>query len=412
LLRRDKLPAVKLTSLRSPTAVLVAGCMILFVGFGVRSGFGLFLQPMSLENGWGRETFSFAMAIQNLLWGIFGPFAGGIADRYGTGRVVALCGVAYVLGLVIMALTETALALHLGSGFLVGLALSGVTFATILAVIGRVTPPEKRSTALGIAVAAGSFGQFALLPITQLLISGFDWRVALLVLAAITALIVPLAYFTRGKAPAHTGPQQSLGEALHEARRERGFHLLFWGYFVCGFHIAMLTVHLPSYVTDNGLKPEHGMTALALIGLCNMVGTFAAGWLGGRYSKKYLLSAIYALRALLILMLVALPLTPLTLYVFACGIGFLWLGTVPLTTGLVGQIFGLRYLATLTGIVFLGHQIGSFIGVWLAGYLYDQTGSYNGALVISIGLGVFAALVNLPVNEKPIAERRPAHAAA
>jgi MFS family permease len=403
---------MKPSALRSPTAVLVAGCLILCIGFGVRSGFGLFLQPMSLENNWGRETFSLAMAIQNLVWGIFGPFAGGIADRYGTGRVVALCGAAYVLGLVVMAFTETPLALHLGSGFLIGLALSGATFATILAVIGRITPLEKRSTALGIAVAAGSFGQFAILPITQLLISSFDWHVALLVLAAIAALIVPLAFFTRGKSEGHSGPQQSLGEALHEALRERGFHLLFWGYFVCGFHIAMLTVHLPSYVTDNGLKPEHGMVALALIGLCNMVGTFAAGWLGGRYSKKYLLSAIYSLRALLILMLVALPLTPLLLYVFACGIGFLWLGTVPLTTGLVGQIFGLRYLATLTGIVFFGHQIGSFIGVWLAGWLYDQTGSYNGALVISIGLGVFAALVNLPVNEKPLADRRPAVAAA
>ena len=412
LLRRDRLRPVNPSALRSPTSVLVAGCIILCVGFGVRSGFGLFLQPMSLENGWGRETFSFAMAIQNLVWGVLGPFAGGIADRYGTGRVVVLCGVAYVVGLVVMAFTETALALHLGSGILIGLALSGVTFATILAVIGRVTPPEKRSTALGIAVAAGSFGQFAVLPITQLLISGFDWRVALLALAAMAALIVPLAFFTSGKGAPHGGPQQSLGEALREAISERGFHLLFWGYFVCGFHIAMLTVHLPSYVTDNGLRPEHGMTALALIGLCNMVGTFAAGWLGGRYSKKYLLSAIYALRALLIIMLVALPLTPLVLYVFACGIGFLWLGTVPLTTGLVGQIFGLRYLATLTGVVFLGHQIGSFIGVWLAGWMYDQTGSYNGALVLSTGLGVFAALVNLPVNEKPLAERRPAAAAA
>ena len=403
---------MKVSALRSPTAVLVAGCAILCIGFGVRSGFGLFLQPMSLENGWGRETFSLAMAIQNLIWGLLGPFAGGVADRYGTGRVVVLCGVAYVLGLVVMAFAETPLALHLGSGFLIGLALSGATFATVLAVIGRVTPAEKRSTALGIAVAAGSFGQFAILPITQLLISSFDWHVALLVLAAIAALIVPLAFFTSGKGAPHSGPQQSLGGALHEALRERGFHLLFWGYFVCGFHIAMLTVHLPAYVTDNGMKPEQGMMALALIGLCNMVGTFAAGWLGGRYSKKYLLSFIYAVRAVLILVLIALPLTPATLYFFACGIGFLWLGTVPLTTGLVGQIFGLRYAATLTGIVFLGHQIGSFIGVWLAGWLYDQTGSYNGALTISIGLGVFAALVNLPVNEKPLAERRPAAAAA
>jgi MFS family permease len=400
------------STLRSPTTVLVAGCVILCIGFGVRSGFGLFLQPMSLENGWGRETFSFAMAIQNLLWGIFGPFAGGIADRYGAGRMVAMCGIAYVLGLVVMAFTDTPLALHVGSGFLIGLALSGTTFATILAVIGRVTPPEKRSTALGIATAAGSFGQFAILPITQLLISSFDWRFALLGMAAIAALIVPLAYFTRGKAPAHAGPQQSLGEALHEALRERGFHLLFWGYFVCGFHIAMLTVHLPSYVTDNGLRPEHGMTALALIGLCNMVGSFTSGWLGGRFSKKYLLSGIYTARAIAITVLISFPLSALTLYGFAVVIGFLWLSTVPLTNGLVGQIFGMRYAGMLAGVVFFGHQIGSFIGVWLAGWLYDQTGSYNGALVLSIGLGVFAALVNLPVNEKPLAQRRPAAAAA
>ena len=399
-------------ALRSPTAILVACCVILCIGFGVRSGFGLFLQPMSLENGWGRETFSFAMAVQNLLWGVFGPFAGGIADRYGAGRVVVLCGIAYVLGLVVMAFTQTPLALHVGSGFLIGLALSGSTFAVLLAVIGRVTPPEKRSTALGIATAAGSFGQFAILPITQLLISSFDWRNALLGLALIAALIVPLAFFARGKGAPHAGPQQSFGEALHEAAREKGFHLLFWGYFVCGFHISMLTVHLPSYVTDNGLKPEHGMTALALIGLCNMIGSFTSGWLGGRLSKKYLLSGIYSLRAVAILVLISFPLSPLTLYGFAVVIGFLWLSTVPLTNGLVAQIFGLRYAGMLAGIVFFGHQIGSFIGVWLAGWLYDQTGSYHGALVISIGLGVFAALVNLPVNEKPLAERRPAAAAA
>jgi len=403
---------MKSAALRSPTAVLVAGCIILCIGFGVRSGFGLFLLPMSLENGWGRETFSFAMAIQNLLWGIFGPFAGGIADRYGAGRVVAMCGVAYVLGLIAMAFTDTALGLHVGSGFLIGLALSGSTFAVLLAVIGRVTPPEKRSMALGIAVAAGSFGQFAILPITQLLISSVDWRNALLGLAVLAALIVPLAFFLRGKAPAHAGAQQSLGAALHEAARERGFHLLFWGYFVCGFHIAMLTVHLPSYVTDNGLRPEQGMTALALIGLCNMIGSFVSGWLGGRYSKKYLLSGIYTLRALAILMLISFPLSTLTLYSFAVIIGFLWLSTVPLTNGLVAQIFGVRYMGLLAGVVFFGHQIGSFIGVWLAGYLYDQTGSYNGAFVISVGLGVFAALVNLPVNEKPLAERQPATAGA
>ena len=281
----------------------------------------------------------------------------------------------------------------------------------VLAVVARAFPPEKRSVATGIAGAAGSFGQFAILPVTQLLISSFDWRSALLGLAVIAALIIPLAFFTSGKAAPQTGPAQSFGDALREAMRERGFHLLFWGYFVCGFHISMLTVHLPSYVTDNGLKPEHGMTALALIGLCNMVGSFTSGWLGGRYSKKFLLSAIYTLRAVAIALFIAFPLSPLTLYAFAIVIGFLWLSTVPLTNGLVGQIFGMRYAGMLAGVVFFGHQIGSFLGVWLAGYLYDQTGSYHGALVISIGLGVFAAIVNLPVNERPLAERRAAAAA-
>jgi MFS family permease len=395
----------------SPGAILAAVCVILVLAFGARAGFGLFLQPVSIEHGWGREIFSIAMAIQNLAWGVLAPFAGGFADRYGTARVVAGCGVAYVLGLVVMAYTSNPLSLYFGSGFLIGLALAGTTFATLLAVLGRVARPEQRSTWLGIATAAASFGQFSVLPLTQYLIAQFGWRGALLVLAAIVALIVPLAVLVRGKA-AGAGSGQSLGEALHEAMGERAFHLLFWGYFVCGFHLAMLTIHLPSYVVDAGLKAEHGMAALAIIGLANMVGSYASGWLGGRYSKKYLLSAIYTLRAVAIAVLIAFPLTVFSLYFFAFGIGLLWLGTVPLTNGLVGQIFGLRYMSMLTGIVFVGHQVGSFIGVWLAGRLYDSTGSYNGVLAISIALGVFAALINLPVNEKPLAERKPAGAAA
>jgi MFS family permease len=396
----------------SPTVVLVCGSLILCIGFGVRAGFGLYLQPMSLEHGWGREVFSLAMAIQNLLWGALGPFAGGIADRHGAGRVVAFCGLVYVVGLVWMAFADTPLSLHLGSGFLIGLALSGATFATVLAVIGRAVPPEKRSMALGIATAAGSFGQFALLPVAQLLISSFGWQMALVGMAGITLLIVPLALALSGKPVGAAAGSQSIGDALGEAVRERGFHLLFWGFFVCGFHIAMLTVHLPAFVSDGGMSPTHGMTALALIGLFNVVGTFVAGWLGGRFSKKYLLSAVYTVRAGLISMLVFLPLSPVTLYVFACGIGLLWLGTVPLTNGLVGQIFGVRYMAMLTAIVFFGHQLGSFLGVWLAGYLYDTTGAYTGAFIVSMGLGVFAAVVHLPVNEKPLAERRASAALA
>jgi MFS family permease len=395
----------------NPSVVLVCGCLILFLAFGARAGFGLYLQPVSLEFGWGREVLSFSLALQQIVWGLLGPIAGMIADRYGTGRVIAGSGALYALGLAGMAFAQTSSAMHFSAGLLVGGALSGATFATVLAVIGRTVAPERRSTALGVATAAGSFGQFVLLPVNQVLIGAFDWHTALLIMAGMTALIMPLAAALAGR-PAASATGQSLRAALHEAWRERGFHLLFWGYFVCGFHIAMLTVHLPSFVTDAGLSATHGMTALALIGLFNIVGTLAAGWAGGRFSKKYLLSSIYSVRAVLIAVLVLLPLSPVTLYVFACGIGLLWLGTVPLTNGLVGQIFGLRYMATLTAIVFLGHQIGGFLGVWLAGYLYDSTGSYLGAFYMSIALGVFAALINLPVNEKPLAERRHAQAVA
>jgi MFS family permease len=395
----------------NPTAVLVCGCLILGLGFGIRASFGLFLQPMSLEFGWGREVFSFAMAFQNLVWGVLAAFSGAIAERYGGARVVAACGLLYVLGLVVMAFAQTPLSLYLGAGFFIGLALTGTTFGVAMAVIARVTPPEQRSTALGIATAASSLGQFLLLPVCQLLIQMLDWQGALLGLALISALIIPFSITMKGRPPARAGGDQTLRAALREACSERSFHLLFWGYFVCGFQLMMFTVHLPAFVTDAGLAPRHGMIALALIGLCNAIGSFIAGWLGGRFSKKHLLAIIYLVRAAIIGYLVLAPLTPFTLYVFAISMGLLWLSTVPLTNGLVAQIFGLRYMATLTGVVFFGHQIGSFLGVWLAGYLYDTTGSYNGAFMISIALGVFAALVNLPVDQRPIAERRAAAAA-
>ncbi|HEX6413376.1 MAG TPA: MFS transporter [Burkholderiales bacterium] len=400
-------------SWRTPFVVLVCGCIIMTISFGIRAGFGLFLQPMALEYGWGREVFSFSIALQNLMWGALGAVAGGLADRYGPGRIVAIGAICYILGLIGLAYIDTPWLMHVNAAVLLGGALGGTSFGIILAVIGRTVAPERRSLYMGIATAAGSFGQFALVPLTQILIASLNWHNALLVLAGIAALILPLTLALAGRPHAVGGAaQQSIGQALREAMNEKGFHLLFWGYFVCGFHIAMLTVHLPAFVTDAGLSATHGMTALALIGLFNIVGTLGAGYLGGRFSKKYLLSTIYTVRAVLITILIALPLTPLTLYVFACGIGLLWLGTVPLTNGLVGQIFGMRYMAMLASIVFFGHQIGSFVGVWLAGYLYDTTGSYNGAFIASIGLGVFAALVNLPVNEKPLAERRHAQAVA
>jgi MFS family permease len=395
-----------------PTLILACGAIILWLSFGARAGMGLYMQPLSLEYGWGREIFSFAIALQNLVWGALGPFAGGIADRLGAGRVVAGAGVLYVAGLVGMAYADTPLLMYVSSGFLIGMGLAGTSFAIVFAVIARAVPPERRSFALGIATAAGSFGQFTLLPVTQFLISRYDWHVAVMVMGSIFVLCIPLAIIMAGRPAAHAGPAQSIGAALHEAWGERGYHLLFWGFFVCGFHIAMFTVHLPSFVTDQGLSAAHGMTALALIGLFNIIGSIVSGWLGGRFSKKYLLSAIYAIRVALIALIVFFPLSPLTLYVFACGMGLLWLSTVPLTNGLVGQIFGLRYAAMLASIVFFGHQLGSFIGVWLAGYLYDTTGSYSGALLFSMALGVAAALVHLPVNEKPLAERRAVPAGA
>ena len=400
-------------SWRTPAVILACGCLIMLISFGIRAGFGLYMQPISAEHGWGREVLSFSLALQQLAWGALGAIAGGFADRYGPARVIAVGAVCYALGLVGMATVATPGGMHFVAGGLVGMALGCTSFGIVLAVIGRNVTPAKRSAALGFGTAAGSFGQFVLLPASQFLISRFGWHAALIALAAVALLILPLSSALAGKPAAAPGAaQQSLGEALREAIGEKGFHLLVGGYFVCGFLIGMLTVHLPSFVTDSGLRAEHGMTALALIGLFNVIGTFGAGWLGGRFSKKYLLSSIYTIRAFLIAILVFLPLTPLTLYVFACGIGLLWLGTVPLTNGLLGQIFGMRYAATLMSIAFFGHQIGGFLGVWLAGYLFDTTGSYFGAFYASMGLGIFAALVNLPVNEKPLAERRVQAAAA
>ena len=394
--------------LRTPWVVLTCGSLALCLSFGLRSSFGLFLQPVSLDNGWGREVFSFALAIQNLLWGVFGPVMAAIGDRFGMGRVMVGCALAYVLGLVITAYTQNPISLHLGSGFFVGLGLSGITFATILAAIARWYPPEKRSVAMGIATAAGSFGQFTLVPVAQYFITGWNWHIALLWLAAIAFLMVPLAAPFSWRSSREPEPEaaQPMRKALKEALGERGFHLIFWGYFVCGFQISMLSMHLPAFVVDSGLKAEHGMMAIALIGLFNVIGSFTAGLLGARYSKKYLLACIYAIRAALIATLILLPLTPPLLYAFAMAMGFLWLSTVPLTNGLVGQIFGMNYAGMLAAIVFFGHQVGSFGGVWLAGLVFDTTASYTPALVISIILSVLAALANLPVNEKPLALRK------
>ena len=368
---------------------------------GIRHGFGLFLQPMTTDLGWGRESFAFALAIQNLLWGIMQPITGGIADRYGAGRVLVAGTLLYIAGLVLMALSKTPLAFGLSAGVLIGLGLSGTTFSIVFGVVGRAFPPEKRSMALGIVAAAGSFGQFAMLPVEQALITGFGWFDALLIIAGIAVLMMPLAAGLVESDRDGT-VRQSAGEALREALGNRSFLLLTTGFFVCGFQVVFIGVHLPAFLLDRGLSAQVGMTALALVGFFNIIGTYIGGWLGGKVSKKYVLSALYLGRSAVIAIFLLLPITPLSVYLFAAGIGLLWLATVPLTNGIVAQIFGVQYLSMLGGFVFLSHQIGSFLGVWLGGFAYDRTGSYDVVWLIAIALGVVAALVNLPIDDREI----------
>lgn len=391
-------------SWRTPTVVLACGCLVLVLAMGVRSTSGIFLQPMTMANGWTRATFSLAIALQNLVWGLGAPFFGAWADKYGAGRTLVACAILYALGLVWMAYAPTALELALSAGVLVGLGISGTTFGVVLAVMARAVSAERRSLALGLGGAAGSMGQFLMLPIGQGLIDGVGWQTALVMHALIAALIVPLAAGVAGKNPVVHGAQ-SLGDTVREAGRDKSFHLLFWGYFVCGFQVVFIALHLPPYVVDKGLPAKVGVAALALVGLFNIVGSFASGWLGGRFTKKYLLALIYAARSVVIGLFLLAPLSATSVYVFAAAIGLLWLSTVPLTNGLVGYRYGVKYMATLSGIVFLGHQIGSFFGAWLGGKIFDMTGSYDAAWGLMVVAGVWAAFVHLPIREAPIAAR-------
>ena len=398
--------------MKSTRTVLICGALTLTLAMGVRQTMGLLLPPMTLAHGWTRDEFAFAIALQNVLWGAFVPFAGVIADRFGAARVLIASSLTYVAGLALMALSATPLALDFSAGLLIGLALSGTTFGVVMGVVSKLVSAEKRSVALGIVGAGGSFGQFAMVPYGQALISGIGWFNALLVLAFTAALIVPLAAGLAGKI-AERGVQsakQTANEAFNEAFGQRTFHYLFWSYFVCGVHTAFIALHLPSYVQDSGMSAAVGMTALALIGFGNIFGSFGAGWLGGRVSKKWLLTWIYGLRSIAITLLLIAPKVPATLYVFAFCMGLLWLSTVPLTQGLVAQIFGTGHVSMLAGVVFFGHQIGGFLGAWVGGLIFTRLGSYDLAWWISIGLGVFAAIVCAPINERPIA--RPVPAAA
>ena len=392
--------------------VLVCGAAIVTLSMGIRHGFGLWLQPITQAQGWTRETFAFAIAVQNLSWGVFGIFAGMIADRFGAFRVIIAGAVLYALGLAGMALAATGLLFTLTAGVLIGAAQAGTTYAVIYGVIGRNISAEKRSWAMGVAAAAGSFGQFLMVPTEGFLISSLGWQEALLVLSAAVMLIVPLAYGLREKTTAGAAPvkrEQTIVQALAEAFKYPSFQLLMAGYFVCGFQVVFIGVHMPSYLKDKSMLPEVASYALALIGLFNVFGTYAAGALGQWLPKKNILACIYFARALVIAVFISVPLTPLSVYIFSAIMGLLWLSTVPPTNAAVAQIFGIQHLSMLGGFIFFSHQIGSFLGVWLGGYLYDRTGSYDIVWYLSIALGIFAALVNLPVRETPIV-RTPAPA--
>ena len=405
----------------SMTQVLLCGAAIVTLSMGIRHGFGLWLQPITMERGWTRETFAFALAVQNLSWGVAGLFVGMVADRYGAFRVLVVGSLIYALGLVTMALAPTPFAFTLTAGVLLGLAQAGTTYAVIYGVVGRNIDHTRRSWAMGVTAAAGSFGQFLMLPVESALIggvhwgslelAGLGWQGALFVLGGLALLIAPLAIGLKERPrDAAVGAQQSIVQALREALGYRSFQWLMAGYFVCGFQVVFIGVHLPSYLKDHGLSPQVATTALALIGLFNVIGTYAAGALGQHYPKRYILSAIYSLRAVVIVVFLAVPLTPWSVYVFSAAMGVLWLSTVPPTNAVVAQMFGIRHFSMLSGFIFLSHQFGSFLGAWLGGKLYDATGSYDVVWAIAVALGVFAALINLPVRETEI--HRPAVAAA
>lgn len=383
--------------------LMLGASLILALSLGTRHGFGLFLSPMSDDFGWGRGVFAFAIALQNLIWGIAQPFTGALADRFGAQRAIIVGGLLYAIGLIFMGLSDSPLSLTLSAGLLIGIGLSGTSFSVILGVVGRAVPVEKRSMAMGIAAAAGSFGQFAMLPGTLGLIGWLGWSAALIALGIMVALIAPLAAMVKDRPQVSQGPQQTLGEALREACSHSGFWLLALGFFVCGFQVVFIGVHLPAYLVDQHLPAIVGTTVLALVGLFNVFGTYIAGWLGGRRSKPRLLSALYLARGVVIALFITVPLSVWTAYAFGIVMGLLWLSTVPLTNGTVATMFGVRNLSMLGGIVFLFHQLGSFLGGWLGGYLYDHTGSYDLVWQISILLSVLAAALNWPVREQPVA---------
>jgi len=399
---------------RTPAVIIVCGCLMAILTFGPRSVMGFFLQPMTQELGFGRDVFALAIAIQNLLWGMALPFVGAIADRYGTAVPLAVGGVVYAVGLALMAYSTSPAMLHISTGVLVGFGLAGASFTLVLAAFGKLLPEQWRGFAFGLGTASGSFGQFLFSPLAVGLLKAVGWHQTLLIFAVMVLIVLPLA-FVVATPPMDMGTSaarkpQSFREALGEAFGHGSYVLLVLGFFTCGFHIAFITVHLPPYLVDRGLDISWGGWVLAFIGLFNIIGAIASGLLGGRFPKRYLLSIIYTLRAVAIAAFVLAPMSPASALIFGAAMGVLWLSTVPLTSALVALMFGPRFMATLFGFVFFSHQVGAFIGVWLGGVLYERTGSYDIVWWLGVALGIFAALVNLPISERPVERLAPAAA--
>lgn len=387
---------------------IVCGALILLISLGVRHAFGLFLQPVSMDQGWGRETFAFAIALQNLIWGASQPFTGMLSDRFGAKPVVAIGALLYGAGLWVMSIVAGEGLFILGAGVLIGLGLSGTTFPIIFGAISRLVAPGQRSLAMGITMAVGSFGQFAMLPMSLWLIAGLDWQGALVVLSILALVMVPLAFGIRSvPAPVASASEDvSFAQALRDAFGQRDFWLLSLGFFACGFQVVFIAVHLPAFLADEGVGNGMATLVLALIGLVNIAGTYYAGLWGGRHRKPMLLSWIYLGRALAIAAFVMLPVSAASAYVFGAVMGLFWLSTVPLTNGTVVAVFGVKHMSMLSGIVFFAHQLGAFTGGWMGGWLYDRTGSYDVAWGVAIALSLIAAVLNWPITERTLAQRR------
>ena len=393
---------------RRAWVMIVTGALIVTLSMGVRQAFGLFLRPIGLDLEIDRQTFGLVIAAQNLIFGLAMPFVGALADKMGAGRIAVVGALVYLAGLAVAATAAGSMGLMIGFGVLTGVAMAGVTFVVVLGAVGRAVQPHERTVAFGIVTAGGSLGQFLVVPAAQGLIDTLDWRAALFILAALVALIIPLALGIAGKpVVADKGEGLPLKAALAEAARDRSYWLLNAGFFVCGFHIAFVGTHLPAYIRDQGLSAGVGAASLALIGLFNIAGSWLWGVWGSNGSKKQLLALLYGLRGVAMVIFLLVPLSSISVLIFASTFGFLWLGTVPLTNGLVAQIYGVRHLSALGGIVFLSHQVGAFLGAWSAGWAFDVTGSYAPIWIASIGLALLAAVANLPIREAPLARPEP-----